>query len=238
LYAPQSYDYAVPRFGGSATDISGCEDRDVPYSTSLLGWRRAVAETYTAVRAHIDHGGDPADAHRTWRERRDDLFAHHEDSPLPPSARRAFHGLTYAAYDPALRWTLDVDRDVEHEVRDVPTGTDGVVRFERVGRVHVPDAGGLDVWWLLGYGGGVFVPVKDRTSGSTTYGGGRYLLDTVKGADLGGASDGSTLVVDLNFAYQPSCAYDPAWVCPLAPAGNVLDVPVGAGELYTPDAYG
>jgi hypothetical protein len=78
--------------------------------------------------------------------------------------------------------------------------------------------------------------VKDALAGRLTYGGGRYLLDTVKGADLGGAAgvgDGAaqTLVIDLNFAYNPSCAYDPAWACPLAPAGNVLGLPVMAGEL-------
>jgi uncharacterized protein (DUF1684 family) len=86
------------------------------------------------------------------------------------------------------------------------------------------------VWWLGGYGGGVFVPVKDGSSGRTSYGGGRYLLDTVKGADLGGDAAQGRLVLDLNFAYNPSCAYDAAWACPLAPAGNVLDVDVPAGE--------
>ena len=68
----------------------------------------------------------------------------------------------------------------------------------------------------------------ERTTGGS-YGGGRYLLDTVKGADLGG--DGDALVVDLNFAYAPSCAYDPAWACPLAPAGNRVEVAVPVGEL-------
>ena len=85
------------------------------------------------------------------------------------------------------------------------------------------------MWWLASYGGGVFVPLKDSTAGATTYGGGRYLIDTVKGADLGG-HDG-TLVLDFNFAYNPSCAYDPMWACPLAPAGNVVDAAVTAGEL-------
>ena len=80
------------------------------------------------------------------------------------------------------------------------------------------------------------MPVKDAAPGRTTYGGGRYLIDTVKGADLGGAADGSTLVIDLNFAYQPSCAYDPAWVCPLASPGNTLPGEVVAGELYAPTA--
>ena len=69
----------------------------------------------------------------------------------------------------------------------------------------------------------------DATAGVETYGGGRYVLDTAKGADLGG-SDGR-LVVDVNFAYNPSCAYDPAWACPLAPRGNVLGSPLRAGEL-------
>ena len=108
-------------------------------------------------------------------------------------------------------------------------GTDGVVPFERAGIVHVPGVGDLDVWWLASYGGGIFVPIKDARTDGATYPGGRYVLDTVKGADLGGG-DGS-LVLDLNFAYNPSCAYDPAWACPLAPPGNTVQVPVTAGEL-------
>ena len=114
------------------------------------------------------------------------------------------------------------------------TGTDGIVRFDRLGTARLPGIGTLDVWWLRGYGGGVFVPVKDASSGRTSYGGGRYLLDTVKGADLGGDAAAGRLVLDLNFAYNPSCAYDPAWACPLAPAGNVLAVAVPAGEQAPP----
>jgi len=94
--------------------------------------------------------------------------------------------------------------------------------------VHLP-GGDLDVWWLGCYGGGIFIPVKDGSAGSATYGGGRYLIDTVKGADLGG--DEGRLILDFNFAYNPSCAYDPGWACPLAPAGNTLATPLLAGEL-------
>ena len=64
--------------------------------------------------------------------------------------------------------------------------------------------------------------------GTTTYGGGRYLLDTVKGADLG--TEDGRLVLDFNYAYNPSCAYDPSWACPLAPPGNRLAIAVEAGE--------
>ena len=124
-----------------------------------------------------------------------------------------------------------MDSDVPPKHMDVATGTDGIVRFDRIGRAHLP-GGELDVWWLAAYGGGVFVPVKDATAGQSTYGGGRYLLDTVKGADLGG--DDGRLILDFNFAYNPSCAYDPAWACPLAPPGNTLARPLLAGELMPP----
>ena len=66
------------------------------------------------------------------------------------------------------------------------------------------------------------------TAGTDSYGGGRYLLDTAKGADLGAAGD--SIVLDLNFLYHPSCRYSPAWTCPLAPAGNTLPAAVHAGE--------
>jgi uncharacterized protein (DUF1684 family) len=141
-----------------------------------------------------------------------------------------------APYDPAFRFEVDVDPDVEPKRLEVTTGTDGVVPFEKVGVLHLPDLGDLDVWWLASYGGGIFVPVKDALAGKQTYGAGRYLLDTVKGADLGGDVDlgtgRGTLVVDLNFAYNPSCAYDPQWACPLAQPGSTLPVPLPVGEMY------
>jgi hypothetical protein len=102
--------------------------------------------------------------------------------------------------------------------------------MRQVGYVTLPpplDAT-VDVWWLQQYGGGLFVPLRDGTAGGQSYGGGRYLLDTAKGADLGGQGD--TIVIDLNFLYHPSCRYSPAWQCPLAPPGNTIRAPVPAGE--------
>lgn len=148
---------------------------------------------------------------------------------MPAAGRSAFTGVPVAPYDPALRFHAEVDTSVAPARIDVSTGTDGVVPFDRVGVVHLPGIGDLDVWWLASYGGGIFLPIRDARDDGATYPGGRYVLDTVKGADLGG-EDGC-LVVDLNFAYNPSCAYDPAWACPLAPPGNRVPVPVNAGEL-------
>lgn len=198
----------------------------------VADWRRRVFALYAAVRA----APTPRDGHDLWRRERDELMARHPASPLLPADRTAFAGLPMAPYDPAWRFELPV---VPAEPRriEVATGTDGVVPFERIGAVELPavseHAGGrLDVWRLASYGGGVFVPVRDALAGQPggTYGGGRYLIDTVKGADLGG--DGATLTIDLNFAYNPSCAYDPAWACPLAPPGNVIAAPVPVGERY------
>ena len=196
-------------------------------SLTLLDWRRRVAALYAAVRA----AEDPAVGHALWRSGRDELLGGHPESPIPLAARSSFRGLPVAPYDPGWRFEVVVE-PADPASLEVQTGTDGLVRFDRLGRASLPGAGTLDVWWLGGYGGGVFVPVKDATCGRTSYGGGRYLLDTVKGADLGG--DGGRLVLDLNFTYNPSCAYDPAWACPLPPAGNVLEVGVTAGEQVSP----
>ncbi len=95
----------------------------------------------------------------------------------------------------------------------------------------LPDGdGSLSLFWMRGYTGGLFLPFRDATSGTETYGAGRYVLDTGKGADLGGDAATGTIVVDLNFSFQPSCAFDPKWACPLAPPENRLATRIEAGE--------
>lgn len=197
----------------------------------LLDFRRRVHELYAAVRA--DLAGDPRAAHARWRTGRDDLFGSHPQSALPPHLRKTFGGLAYHDYDPAFAFRARV-RPLPQTRYDVDTSAAGsVVPFVRFGAVDLP-IGTLEVFWLDAYGGGVFLPFRDATAGTTTYGGGRYLLDTAKGADLGAVGD--ELVLDLNFAYHPSCHYDPQWVCPLAPPANRLAVPVPAGERILPGA--
>lgn len=194
----------------------------------LLDWRRRIFEVYAAVRS-----SDAAVGWQSWRRERDELFRHHPASPLPPDRREAFRGLAYFDYDPALRLVVPVE-PATPERFEVGASDGGAYAFSRIGRVRLELEGtavSLDLFWLEAYGGGLFVPFADATSGGDTYGGGRYLLDTVKGADLGSSREG--LVLDFNFAYQPSCSYDPRWSCPLAPPGNRLPVPVRAGERMT-----
>ena len=195
-------------------------------AVELLDWKRRVAELYSKVR----NAEDPSGAWRVWRETRDELFATHPQSPLPAGERGAFGGLRYFDYDAAFRVSAELEA-CDAERFEIPTSGEEPMAFERVGRLtfELPVGGAqLDVYWLIGYGGGLFVPFRDATSGDTTYGAGRYLLDTVKGADLG-IEDGR-LILDFNFSYNPSCSYDDAWVCPLAPPDNRIDIPITAGE--------
>ena len=193
-------------------------------SLDLLDWRRRVVDLYAQVRA--DAASDPPGALARFRESRDELFGSHAESPIPEADRRGFAGLPWWPYDPAWRFEAHLQARPAERLT-VHSGTGEAFTLVRLGAVETP-AGPLDVHWIDVYGGGLFLPFGDATNGRDTYGGGRYLLDTVKGADLGGTT--TTLVLDFNFAYHPSCAYDARWSCPLAPPGNRLPAPVEAGE--------
>ena len=222
----------------------------------LADWRRQVSAAWDDWRRAS--AGDPATATATYRAAKDVLFRDQPQSPLPPGRRAAFSGLPYWPYDPAWRMRVALEPfetpavGPHDESPGAPAGgaTGGGFgspfgglalpnsgsanpSFRRIGRVVLtgPLAGHeLAVFWLEGYGGGLFVPFRDATSGRETYGAGRYLLDTIKGADHGGDAATGELLLDFNMAYHPSCAYDPRWSCPLAPPENRLTVPVPVGE--------
>ena len=118
----------------------------------------------------------------------------------------------------------------------LPVSTGGQEELTRIGFVDVPFPRGerrLGVYWMAGYAGGLFLPFRDATNNHETYGAGRYLLDTAKSADLGPGREPDSLVLDFNFAFHPSCAFDPRWSCPLAPLENILDLRIEAGERLT-----
>jgi uncharacterized protein (DUF1684 family) len=191
----------------------------------LLDWKRRIFELYAEIR----RSDDPAPAWRRWRDVRDALFRTHPQSPLPPGAQQAFPGVEYFAYDPELRFLANVE-PVEPQALEIAGSAGSRIRFTRFGLARF-ELGALELYWLDGYGGGVFLPFGDATNGTETYGAGRYLLDSVKGADLG--VEHGRLVLDFNFAYNPSCSYDDRWACPLAPPANRLAAPIRAGERAT-----
>lgn len=221
---------------------------------TLADWRRRVADLYAEVRRR--HRSDPDAALAFWRREREALYREHPQSPVPAHARATFRAMHFEP-DPALRFEVAVRPDVPTAAMSrapgpprapgfaadalgfaapllqLPVSGGGAMSFRRIGFVDVPLPGGtrrLGVFWMEGYAGGLFLPFRDATNGHETYGAGRYLLDTAKSADLGGDVTRGTLALDFNFAYQPSCAFDPRWACPLAPSENWLDLPIRAGE--------
>jgi uncharacterized protein (DUF1684 family) len=207
-----------------ADDAAGTIVRDM---ITLADWRRRLYELYATIRATAD----PAQAWRLWRNRRDALLRDHPQSPFSSSERATFNGLPYFSYDPALRHLVELE-PIERDAPETQSlRDDGQIRlspFARTRGLQHALGGELIVYWIAGYGGGVFLPFADATSGKETYGGGRYLLDGIKGADLG--MKNGKLIADFNFAYNPSCAYSPRWSCPLAPPHNRLPEAVRAGE--------
>ena len=207
----------------------------------LTDWRRAIAELYATWRR--DAPGDPEAATLAWRAARDRLYREHPQSPVPTADRPGYRDRWWP-YDPAWRLTAVLQPDAEggpHDDGDragsaiaAPASGGGApFRVRRIGSVAPGGPLGdarLPVLWIEGYGNGLFLPFRDATNGDRTYGAGRYLLDTVKGADLGPAGPAGTLTLDFNLAYHPSCAHDPRWVCPLAPPASRLSVVVPAGE--------
>jgi uncharacterized protein len=207
-----------------ASDSIDADDASLPTvdELDLLDWKRRVSELYADVRA----ASDPVAGWQRWCETRRELFREHPQSPVPADVRSSFGGPFVYDYDPAWRLLAEVKRTDEQRL-ELPSSDGGAMTFRRFAQARA-DAVVLDVYWLEGYGGGMFVPFADATSGDETYGAGRYVLDTVKGSDLG--AEGDRLVLDFNFAYQPSCSYDSRWACPLAPPANRLDMRVEAGE--------
>jgi uncharacterized protein len=209
---------------------------DANEQLELADWRRRMAELYARWRS--DSAAEPERATLEFRAARDGLFREHPQSPLPAAARASYLSVPYWSYDPAYRLKAVFEPLAEEAARGggaiaLPSSGDHPFRFRRIGRVVLGDplAGeSLSVFWMEGYAGGLFLPFRDATSGAETYGAGRYLLDTAKGADLGADPTSGTLLLDFNMAYHPSCVYDPRWNCPLAPPENRLTGPVPVGE--------
>jgi uncharacterized protein (DUF1684 family) len=179
---------------------------------------------------------DPGAALAHWRAVRERLFREHPQSPVPRSTRAEFEARHFD-HDPELHFEVPLEPAPppapDAFALELPNSGADTLSFSRIGTVTLPLPAGerrLSVFWMTGYAGGLFIPFRDTTNGSETYPAGRYLVDGAKSADLGGDPATGTLVLDFNFAFQPSCAFDPRWACPLAPPENRLDVAIRAGE--------
>jgi uncharacterized protein (DUF1684 family) len=158
-----------------------------------------------------------------FRREKDEFFRANPASPLTPAQRQAFAGLRYFAPNPALRLTLEVEEFPEKNVVQMQTTTGDVQTYERFGRIRIAVDGQEAALTLYHNEYGFFLPFVDSLAGEETYGAGRYLEPEP-------LPDGRFLV-DFNLAYNPYCAYNEHWSCPITPAENRLKVPIRAGEM-------
>jgi hypothetical protein len=158
----------------------------------------------------------------TLRKAKDGFFARDPQSPLTPEQKRSFSGLSYFPENPALSLELEVEPFAVQEEIEMQTSTGDVQQYQRYGRFRFEVEGRpaeLTIY-LADYG--YFLPFTDGLAGSETYPAGRYLEPE--------SEDGRLFMIDFNLAYNPYCAYNDQWSCPLTPAENRLGVPIRAGE--------
>jgi uncharacterized protein (DUF1684 family) len=203
----------------------------------LYDYRTRVAEIYRTRNQATLAGEDALSVLQRFRESRDELFAIHSQSALDQEQKQKFQGLRYFPYNPAMCVEADIEREVEPQLLSVAMNAEETMTMTTVSRLYFTLEGvkvALSLYWLNIYGGGLFLPFRDTTSPAESYGGGRYLFDTIKGSDflpVPGVLLNERIMLDFNYAYNPSCAYNDRWVCPLAPIENRLKVPVRAGEM-------
>jgi uncharacterized protein (DUF1684 family) len=157
-----------------------------------------------------------------FRKEKDSFFANDNNSPLTPDQKEKFHGLRYFAENPALRLEIEIEPFAEQEMVQLPTSTGDIKSYTRYGRFSFLAEGQKAELTLFGSPHGYFLPFVDSLAGVETYGAGRYL-------DPKQLPDGRFLI-DFNLAYNPYCAYNEYWNCPIPPAENRLNVPIRAGE--------
>lgn len=233
--------------------MADSEDQSAqPTWADLYDYRARVARLYRQREEAYRRGDDERETLERFRAARDALFARHPQSALTAEERASFSGLRYFPYAPELRVEAVLTPlapeppEADEEQATIEASGPHTMRFERAARVNFvigETPAELTIYWIDVYGGGLFLAFRDATCPDESYGGGRYLFDTVKGSDFirldaDGASDpdgrmgyaGGRIVLDFNYAYNPSCAYNPRWVCPLAPRENRLPMPIRAGE--------
>ncbi len=157
-----------------------------------------------------------------FRAEKDDFFAHHPQSPLTPQQKSNFHGLAYFDENPALQLEVTVEPFAKPEEIEIQTSTGDVRVYTRYGRFAFTVDGVEAELTIYETEHGFFLPFVDSLAGKETYPAGRYLdLEPLPG---------NRFLVDFNLAYNPYCAYNDAWSCPLTPFENRLKVPIRAGE--------
>lgn len=156
------------------------------------------------------------------RNQKDNFFAKHQQSPLTPSQKRDFKSLDYFPEAPDLRFELPIERFSDQHTIRIQTSTGEFQQYQKYGKIRFPVDGQQVELTVFANGHGFFLPFVDSLAGSETYPAGRYLEPE--------PLPNGKYLIDFNQAYNPYCAYNEHWSCPLTPFENRLKVPIRAGE--------
>ncbi len=158
-----------------------------------------------------------------FRKDKDNFFAHYPESPLTREQKMTFTGLRYFPENPALALEVTVEEFPEKKTITMQTSTGDVQDYQRFGRFHFTvDAQDAQLT-LYADEHAFFLPFADSLAGTETYPAGRYLEPQLL--------ENGKFRVDFNYAYNPYCAYNERWSCPIPPAENRLKVSIRAGEM-------
>lgn len=158
----------------------------------------------------------------SFRAEKDRFFASHPQSPLTPEQRRHFNGLEYFPENPALRFEAAIEEFLHKDQIDMQTTAGTIQVYTRYGRFRFAVNGQEVELTLFSGPHGFFLPFVDSLADVETYGAGRYVEPEPSG--------NGKFLIDFNMAYNPYCAYNDNWVCPLPPRENRLNLPIRAGE--------
>jgi hypothetical protein len=157
-----------------------------------------------------------------FRAEKDRFFSESNHSPLTREQKEAFGGLNYFDDNPELRLEVDIKPFESHDEILMQTSTGEAQSFRRYGKFSFEVQGEHAELTFYANRHGFFLPFIDSLAGKETYPAGRYLEPEVL--------PNGRFRVDFNLAYNPYCAYNDQWSCPLPPAENRLKVPIRAGE--------
>jgi len=199
---------------------------------SLINWRREIFSIYDEVRSEEDG----IVAWNIWKDKREKLFKFHPESPtFDPKKQSGFNDVPVLySYNQKFSLFSKFEQISNSEIIQLNTDENSITRLKPfIKTTNLKDFLGIEltVFKIEGYGGGLFLPFTDSgcKSGGAHYEGGRYLIDTVKGADLGELKT-DELRLDFNFSYNPSCSYNSKWTCPILKDYNRISILVDAGE--------
>lgn len=157
------------------------------------------------------------------RAEKDQFFKQSEQSPLTPEQQDRFTGLRYYPPNPALDLIVSVEPASDDQPFTIETTTGELRQYHRYGRFTFTVNGQEATLTIYEAPYGYFLPFTDANRGGETYGAGRYL----EPEEL----PGGRFQVDFNAAYNPYCAYNEGWSCPITPFENRLDIAIEAGEM-------